>query len=217
MSRPVRRLAVLGSTGGVGRSVVRQAAGRGHQVVAVLRARAAVPEEWAGADVRPVRADLLDPDGLAVALEGVQAVLSAVGSRRGRAPTTVCADTIGCVLPAMASAGVRRLVVVSTSGLSAAGDDPVMRWLAKPVLRRVLRHPWADMARMEELVRLSPLDWTVLRPTRLTDGPASGRARVLASRNPPNGWTVSRHDVAAQLLDCLDDRATVRSVLSIAR
>jgi putative NADH-flavin reductase len=211
------RLAVLGSTGGVGRLVVRQAVERGHHVVAVLRERAAEPAEWAGADVRAVRADVLDPQALSAALKGTDAVLSAIGSRGGRAPTTVCADAAGALIPAMAAAGVARLVVVSTSGLPAPGDDPIMRWLAKPVLRRVLKHPWADMARMEELVRSSPLDWTIVRPTRLIDGPRTGRARVATGSNPPNGWTVSRSDVAAQLLACLDDEITVRSILSIAR
>ena len=47
-----------------------------------------------------------------------------------------------------------------------------MRNLFSPLIKVVLRKHYADLARMEDVLRDSGLDWTVVRPPRLTDKPA---------------------------------------------
>ncbi|MDD7941796.1 NAD(P)H-binding protein [Actinomycetospora lutea] len=210
------RIVVLGASGRTGREVVTQALAEGHEVVAVARPGSGVP---GGATV--VRAgfdDPGDPDDSGVldgAVRGADAVVSALGAR-GRGPTRVCTDGVTAVLAAMARTGVRRLVVVSASGLPGAGDDLAVRWLVKPILQRVFRHPYADMTRMEEIVRASDRDWTIVRPPQLTDGPRTGSYRRALDRHLPRGHRVARADLAAELLRLAREGDAVGHLVAVA-
>jgi NAD(P)H-binding len=129
---------------------------------------------------------------------------------------------------AMATAGTHRLVVVSAAPVAAVaapgrpapgpdpGDDPLTRYLLAPILRRALRRPYADLAEMEAELQGSSLDWTVVRPPRLTDGPLTGHYRTALGRNLPHGRAISRADVAHALLDVLHRPETVRATVGIA-
>lgn len=204
------RIVVLGASGRTGREVVTQAVEAGDEVVAVARAGSDVP---AGATV--VRAGFDDPAALDGAVRGADVVVSALGGR-GRGPTTVCADGVTAALAAMGRTGVRRLVVVSASGLPGEGDDAAVRWLVKPILQRVFRHPYADMARMEEIVRAGEVDWTIVRPPRLTDGPATGTYRRALDRHLPRGHRVARADLAAELLRLAREGDAVGRLVAVA-
>lgn len=204
------RIVLLGASGRTGTEVVAQALARGDEVVAVAREGSAVPS-----GVEVVRA-AFDEDGVMDDVaRGADVVVSALGAR-GRGPTTVCTDGVTAVVGAMHRTGVRRLVVVSASGLPGEGDDVAVRWLVKPVLQRVFRHPYADMTRMEEIVRASGLDWTIVRPPRLTDGPRTDRYRRTLDRHVPRGHRVARADVATEILRAAADRATVGHLVAIA-
>ena len=204
------RIVVFGASGGTGREVVAQALAEGDEVVAVARAGSVVPP---GAEV--VRADF-DEDGVIEdAVRGADIVVSALGTR-GRGPTSVCTDGMGAAIAAMRRTGVRRLLVVSAAGLPGEGDDALLRWLVKPILQRVLRHHYADLRRMEELVRASGLDWTIVRPPQLTDGPRTDRYRRALDRHLAGGRRVARADVATEILRAAADRDTVGHLVAIA-
>jgi putative NADH-flavin reductase len=139
------------------------------------------------------------------------------GPRDGRTPTTVCTDSASAIITAMREHGTRRLVVVSNSGMHIDGSDgPLTRLVVKPLLGCLLRHGFTDMRRMEELVMASELDWTVVRPPRLTDGRRTDRYRTALNHNVRGGNRVSRADLADQLLRCLTDERTVRAAVAIA-
>jgi len=204
------QITVFGATGGVGTHVVRQALDAGHAVVAVVRepARLTVPA------TRVHTADAMDPEAIAPAVDGSDAVVSALGTRR-REPTSVCSAGVRAQLTAMAATGVRRLVVVSASGAYVdAGDNPLNRLVVKPLLGRVFRHSFADTRAMDEQVRASDTDWTIVRPPRLTDGPHRPY-RTALDRNV--GMTIARTDVAAAILAALPDEATYRHTLGVGR
>ncbi|MFE2756323.1 NAD(P)-dependent oxidoreductase [Actinosynnema sp. NPDC059335] len=200
------RITVLGASGGTGTRVVELAREAGHEVTAIVRAP----------NGRDTVADVMDPGSLGPHVAGADAVVSAIGPRAVGRPTSVQTDSTRSAIAAMGAHGVRRLVVVSNSGMVTEGDDPVSRYLVKPVLRRVFRHPWGDMARMEDVVRASGLEWTIVRPPRLTDGPRTGAYRTAVGVNVRGGRTVSRADLAALVVRCLADPGTVRQVISIA-
>ncbi len=220
------KLTIFGATGGTGRCLTEQAIAAGHEVTVVVRdparlavrGQAAVPEPTAdqGGRLHVVTADVMDPAAIIPAVEGADAVLSALGPR-GNGPTTVSQDSARSIISAMQKSGVRRLVTVSGSVVTDAGEGPVMRYLAKPLTRRtLLRHVCADMRRAEDEVRDSHLDWTIMRPPRLTGKPATGTYRTALDRNLPRGYTVSRADLAACMLTLLADPATVGRHVSIA-
>ena len=80
-----------------------------------------------------------------------------------------------------------------------------------------MRHVNEDMIGAEEQIRDSGLDWTIVRPPRLTSGPASGTYRTAIDRNLPRGLTVSRADLAAYMLAIIGDPATIHHHIGIAR
>lgn len=211
------KLTVFGATGGTGVQVVRRALDAGHEVTAVVRDPAALPGEVrACADV--VQADVMDPSAIEEAVQGRDAVVTAIGTRDGRRPTSVCAASTGAITAAMRAAGAERFVLTSASGLHAGpGDDPFTRFVVKPlVLGPLLKHAFADMRAAEAVTRESGLAWTIVRPPRLTAGPGNGRYRKAADRNVLGGLSIARTDLATALLDVAGDLSTVRHVISVA-
>src|SRR6266581_1950047 len=226
------KLTIFGATGGTGTCLVEQAVAAGHEVTAVVRdpgrlaaaPRLAAAGSYAAAGradpdqplLRIVTADVMDPALIGPAVAGADAVLSAIGPH-GTGPTTVSEHSARSIIGAMRASSVRRLITVSGSVVTDAGEGPFMRLLAKPLARRTaLRHVCADMRRGEDEVRGSGLDWTIMRPPRLTGGPATGTYRTALDRNLPRGYTVSRADLAACMLTLITDAATVRRHVGIA-
>jgi putative NADH-flavin reductase len=218
------KITIFGATGGTGACLVEQALAAGHEVTAVVRdpARQGIPARLAyqgvpaGQRMRTVTADVMDPAAIGPAVAGADAVVSALGPR-GTGPTTVSQDSARSIIRAMRDHGVRRLLTVSGSIVTDAGEGPVMRYLVKPLARRTgLRHVCADMRGAEDEVRASHLDWTIFRPPRLTHKAAAGTYRAAIDRNLPRGYTVSRADLAACMLTLLEDRGTVHRHVAIA-
>ncbi|WP_433468573.1 NAD(P)-dependent oxidoreductase [Spirillospora sp. CA-128828] len=210
------RITIFGATGGTGMHAVRRALDAGHEVTAVVRDPAGLPAELrACADV--VQADVMDPAAIEEAVKGRDAVVTAIGTRDGGRPTSVCADSTRGIVAAMAAAGTERFVLTSASGLHAGpGDDPLTRFVAKPLLGRFLKHAFADMRAAEALTRDSGLAWTIVRPPRLTNGPGNGRYRKAADRNVFGGVSIARTDLATALLDVAGDPSSIGHVVSVA-
>jgi putative NADH-flavin reductase len=209
------KITIFGATGATGACLVEQAVAAGHQVTAVVRdpARLAIP---AGERLRVMTADVMDPAAIMPAVAGADAVLSAVGPR-GPGPTTVSQDSVHSITAAMQKSGVRRLVTISGSIVTDAGEGPVMRYLVKPMVRRtLLRHVCADMRRAEDEIGAGDLDWTIMRPPRLTAAAATGSYRTAIDRNLPRGYTISRGDLVTCMLALLDDEASVHRHIGIA-
>jgi putative NADH-flavin reductase len=200
------RITVLGASGGTGTKIVELAREAGHEVTAIVRTR----------NGRDTVADVMDPDSIGPHVAGADAVVSAIGTRAARKPTSVQTDSTKSVAMAMKAHDVRRLIVVSNSGMVTDGDDPFSRYLVKPILRQVLKHPWGDMARMEDVVRASGLEWTIVRPPQLTDGPRTDAFRTAVDTNVRGGMRVSRADLASLVLRCLADPGTIRKAISVA-
>lgn len=220
------KLTILAATGGIGRHLVDQAVAAGHDVTAVVRNpdRLATP-------VPAVTADLASasPDTLAAAVAGADAVLSGLGART-KTDTGVAHHGTRAIVQAMRAAGVRRIVVVSAAPIGTvpspgrphqpkydAGDGFFMRHLLAPLTRVALREHYVDLARMEDVLRDSDLDWTSVRPPRLTTKPGTGTYRTAYGRNVRRGLTIPRADVAHAMLAALDQPESIGTTLGVAR
>jgi putative NADH-flavin reductase len=219
------KLIIFAATGGIGRQLLAQAAAAGHEVTAVVRN----PGKLDG-KVRTVRADLAatDPAALVSALSGADAVLSGLGPR-GPSDFGIATPGTRAIVRAMSSAGVRRLVVVSAAPVSTTpsagrpspprrdpGEGFFMRNLLTPLIKLLLRRHYADLAGMEDALRESGLDWTVVRPPRLTDGPLTLDYRTAVDRNLRRGLVISRADVAHFMLRAIDRPETIGKAIGIA-
>ncbi|MEU9075091.1 SDR family oxidoreductase [Kitasatospora sp. NPDC004745] len=194
------RLTVLGATGGVGRHLVGHALADGHQVVAAVRDPARLPLRHERLTV--VRADALDPASLKPVVEGADAVLSGIGANGRSDPLKPASTSARAVVAAMTEAGVRRILTVSAAPLNrtGAGQSVLAGRILSPLLRAFLRDVYTDLEAMERVLRASGLDWTAVRPPRLTDGPGRGHYRRSVDSGPPTS-SVSRSDVARAMLD----------------
>lgn len=194
------RVVIAGGHGKIARLLAARLAGRGDQVIGLIRDPGHTAElEVTGA--QPVVADLERTSAEAVAgvLSGADAAVFAAGAGPGSgAARKYTVDRDGSVLLADAAeaAGVRRFVQVSTMGAGkppAAGRGEV--WAA-----------YIDAKTQAEAdLRERDLAWTILRPGRLTEAPGTG-AVTLAPPPIPAG-EVPRADVAAVLAALLDTPA----------
>jgi putative NADH-flavin reductase len=203
------RLFVLGATGRTGRALLAQATERGHDITAFVRS----PDKLAELDglIAVRRGDPLDVEELLAALRGHDVVISALGLP-GLGESTVLSDAARAVVRAMEAARVRRLLVVS-AGMLFEGSGAI-----GSILRRTfLRHVATDSARMEQILQSSGLDWTIVRPPRLTDGPPAGGYVAADYRMPPDSrLSMRREDLASFLLDEVERPAHVRCVVGLS-
>ncbi len=222
------KLTIFAATGGIGRQILGQAIAAGHDVTAVVRN----PQSLPSTPARVVIADLAaaDPAALQSAVSGADAVLSGLGART-KADAGVAWKGTKAITEAMRASGVRRIDVVSAAPIGTVpspsrphppkrdpGDGFFIRHLANPIVKAALREHYADLARMEEILRESgsDLDWTVVRPPRLTDKPVTGTYRTAYDQNIRRGIFVSRADVAHYMLKSLDQPETFRRTVGIA-
>lgn len=122
------------------------------------------------------------------------------------------------ILRAMDQSDIRRVVLLSAApvGPVPEGESLIYRTVLYPLLRRILRDPYADLAAMEEEARRSNTEWTVIRPPRLTDKPLTERYRREIGSNVPRGHFLSRADLAHAMLAALEDPATVKQPVGVA-
>ena len=200
---------VIGATGGVGRALCALGIARGYQVSALVRA----PEPLAsfGTKLRVVVGDPLDAGTVARAAGDSDAIVSALGAR-GTGPTTIHADGARSVVAALRGDTTRRVVMVSAAMLFE--DAGVIAALLRTT---VLRHVARDSRVAESIFMSSALDWTIVRPPRLTNGPPTQGWQVAEGHLPRGGKSsISRADVAHCLLEEAKRTAPSRRLLGVA-
>ncbi|MFD9368073.1 NAD(P)-dependent oxidoreductase [Streptomyces sp. NPDC060020] len=214
------KLTVFGATGGVGQEVVKQALAAGHEVTAVVRDPARLPVPAHDRLRVAVVADLTDENALVPVLAGRSAVISALGaaSNKQAKASPVTGPAVRAILAAMDRAGVTRLSVVSAApvGPPAQGESVLTRAVVYPLLRRLLRDLYADLAVMEAELSASGAEWTVIRPPMLRDKPHTGTYRRALDANVRGGRAIPRADVADALLTTLTDPAYTAHTLGVA-
>ena len=209
------RIAVIGASGGTGRQIVTQALGHGHEVSAIVRDPSSIADV-SDPNLEVFPGDVLEFGSLDAGIRGSRAVLSVVGTGRGRGPTTVYSDGMHNVLETMDRFVVDRLVCVTAAGVGSPNDPNLPKLRRRIVISGLLRQVYADMERMEDEVMLSEADWTIVRPAGLTDGPLTGEYRAAEGRSLPKGKSISRADVAAFMLKCISTSAWDRKGVAIA-
>ncbi|MDT4960185.1 MAG: hypothetical protein QOD31_3984 [Pseudonocardiales bacterium] len=209
------RIVVFGANGATGRLLTEQALTARHDVVAVTRRPADFP--IAHQRLTVAAADVYDAEAVERAVEGAEVVLSTLGVPFTRKPINVYSDGIGHVATAMSQHGVKRLVVVSSSATEphhhADGGFLLNRVLQPLVTATIGKTTYADMRRMENLVRSSDLEWTIMRPSGLFDAPAVTKYELHEDQAP--GIFTSRADLAASLLEQVSDARFIRKAVAV--
>lgn len=193
------KVLVLGASGKTGTEVVRQGLAAGHEITAFVRS----PTRLTATDPRLVvkAGDARKAADLREALEGQEAVLSTLGSNR--ASDALISTSMAALLEAAVQTGVRRVAMLSV----ARNYKPT---LMIRLLARIMKGVVADRWTGEDALKQSGLDWTIVYAAKLTDGPRTGRIRVVG---PDETVTlrsrITRADVAEFMLARMADREAV--------
>lgn len=207
-------LLVIGATGGTGRELVKQALEQGHAVTAFARNPSAVRVVHERLTV--VHGDVLDYDSIERAVQGKDAVLSALGHKRWFVKTTILSKGTKNIIAAMEKHGVRRFVCETTLGI---GDTrgKLGLYYTLFVVPFIVFFYFRDKEVQERLIRASSLDWGIVRPGQLTNGRTRGmyrHARNIGSYITT--VTISRADVADFMLKQLTDNTYLRQTPAVA-
>ena len=166
-----------------------------------------------------VAGDATDPGDVSRALEGVRAVIYALGVKERLSMLwereTLFSSSTRILIPAMRAAGVQRLVVVT--GFGAGRSKAAMSRLERIGHKAVLGRPYADKDRQEEQILRSDLDWTIARPVILTNGAADRPIKVLREPSQWRNGLVPRKGVARYLVDAVEDSLDIRGDVVLAR
>jgi putative NADH-flavin reductase len=209
------RITVFGANGPTGRLLTGQALAAGHQVAAVTRQPDSFPLHHDRLEVGG--ADVLDPAAVDTVVAERDAVLSTLGVPAGKEPITTYSRGVANIVAAMRRHRVRRLAVVSSSGVDprpySDGGLLFNRVLLPYVTRVMGKTLYDDMRRMETLVRASDLDWTILRPSGLYHLPSVTDYTLVEGH--ADGRFTSRADLAASMLAVLNDNRYLRTTLGV--
>lgn len=201
------RVTLFGATGRTGRELLAVLRERGHTVRAICRREGALPAEPPGLEVRAV--DLASDAEVSAAIEGSDAVVCAFGPVRPEDPP-FCAALTRRIVEAMGRLGVRRLVCVTGAMVASyAHRSMFFEGLARLYVRQAPALA-QDRVEQERVIQDSTLEWTLVKPPRLTSGAPRGHVR--AGEAVPVGMMsrISRGDLARFLADQLEGSDFVR-------
>jgi len=218
------RLVIFGSTGGTGRRLVERAIAEGHEVTAFAKDPSRMPAHHQRLKV--VVGDAFDAEKVREAVAGNEAVISVLGSReasnplRPRSPGDPdgpASAGSGNIIAAMKEHGLRRLVCQTAWGVGESKQDPGFAgaFFMKVLVPPLLRDEYADKEAQEEIVRESDLEWTIVRPMILTNGPWTNDYRVAIDLKPGRRPYISRADAADFLIRQLTDDTFVHNTPAI--
>jgi putative NADH-flavin reductase len=208
------RITVIGASHGIGAELVKQARAAGHQVVAVSRSMRLEP----ASDLVPVSGSILDLGVAERAVKAADAVAWCLGVKTlGPAAlrtVTVFSDGTDRTINAMKAAGVHRLVAITGigAGESRGHGGFLYDWIGLPLIAGAI---YADKDRQEAILKASDRDWTIIRPTLLTNGPRTGRYRVLTDLTGFHGGRVSRADCANCLMRAIVEHEWSRKAILV--
>jgi putative NADH-flavin reductase len=205
------KLLLFGSTGPTGRRLLEQALEQGHEVTAFARTPTLLDLHHDLLTV--IQGNVLDAARVAEAIAGHDAVLSTLGVKPWNVGTVLSQGTRN-IIAGMQGHGVRRLIVMSSFGVSeswqmATLPQRIVMWL-------FLRGIYRDKAVQDQVLRASDRDWVLVRPPRLTHGPRTGKYRVAAQMRLGFQDSISRADVADFMLRQLQDGAWLRQAVVIS-
>jgi len=206
------KIAVFGATGPTGQHLVAQAIEQGHEVTAFARRPDALPPRER---VRVVQGDTMrDADKVAEAVRGQDAVVSALGVGKAFTANGLIEYSVRNIATAMARERVRRFVLMSAFGVGETQKDAP--FLPRIAYRTLLADVFADKKAAEDDLRTTGLDWTIVYPVILTNGPLTRRYRYAERLFVFPIPTISRADAAHFMLGELTEPQYIRKSVVVS-
>lgn len=186
---------LFGATGATGTAVLKLLLENNHHVKVLVRNPTAI-NFLSSPKLSVLEGDVFNPNSYQEALEGVDAVISTLGTGTKRVPTTVYSKGGFNIISAMRKTGVKRLVVLTAAAFDQT-DPGNEKFIVKFIVRPLFKNIYADMISFENLLeKYNDIDWVCIRPTRLTSGGFTGKYRTKLNHCPNGGGKISRKDLA---------------------
>ena len=207
------KILVLGATGGTGKHLIAQAVEKGHEVTAFARNPDGVTLKHE--HLRTVRGDVTQPESIAAAMVGQEAVVSVVGPRPNAKPGTLISDTVHHVIGAMRAQGVKRFSF--ESGLMVGGQRGMngFQRFGIALYRAMNRALHDDKVKAETELRATDLEWVIVRPPAFGELPPKNAYRLGEDLNGKLTKMASA-DVATAMLDSVTDSRWIRKALELS-
>ena len=197
---------IIGASKGIGLETLRQALASGHSVRALARTAGRIPVNHI--DLK-IDGDALDFVAVRRALAGADVVIQSIGLSIGPElilnPVRLFSEATRILVAAMQEAATRRLICVTGFG---AGDSRGRGGLLYDAVScLLLGRAYEDKDIQEQIVRRSGLEWIIVRPVILTNGPKTRTYRALTDARDWRLGFISRADVADFLVKQIDDNS----------
>jgi len=194
------KVLIIGATRGIGLKLLEQAFDRGHTVTALVRK----PQRLKKIDekVKVIKGDILDRVSVEAAMEDQDAVCCCIGIGPTRKPVTVFSEGMKNVVSSMKMHGVKKLI--SVTGIGAGDSRNHGGFLYDKIFNPLfLKTIYEDKDREEALIKKSEVDWIIVRPGFLTNGPVTEDYRIITDLRGVKAGKISRADVAHFILEQL--------------
>jgi putative NADH-flavin reductase len=195
-------ITIFGASGGTGTLLTERCLATGYNVTALLRTPGKFPLRD---QVHVIHGTAFNSDSVREAIEGADVVLSTLGAHSPLRNENVIPRAIPLIVEAMQQTvsqakPVRRIIVLGSAGALPTSLDKQpawRRWFVQKILyNTLLKWPVAEQISQYATLSASNLDWTMVMPPMLTNGPAHGTYRVDGEALPQNGNSISRADIA---------------------
>jgi nucleoside-diphosphate-sugar epimerase len=209
-------IVIFGANGQTGRLLTDRVLAAGHSAVAVTRH----PDEFPITHPRltVARGDVREAASTVDVVGGADAVLSTLGVPFSMHRIDTYSVGVRNIVAAMRATNVRRLVVVSSTGAYHYPnriDTPFALRIVEPILTRTIgKSTYDDQRRMEDIVRDSGLDWTIVRPSGLFDLPEP--TNYVAGDVDPVGGFTARIDLADYMVTLATDPTAVNKTVVVS-
>jgi uncharacterized protein YbjT (DUF2867 family) len=210
----IMKIIVFGATGTIGKLAVQRMLKDGHAVTAFARRPDRIGIDDPNLTLHA--GDAMDPVAVSDAVRGHDAVVITIGAGASRRSLIRSRGTMN-VIQAMQAHGVCRLICQSTLGAHESWSNLDFFW-KRIMFGLLLRPVFLDHELQEKLVRASGLDWTIVRPSAFTDGPAAGAFKEgFGPDERKLTLKIARADVADFLTRQLDDLTYRQRAVAISQ
>lgn len=203
------KIIVFGATGGVGQSVVKQAVENGFEVTAFVR----TPEklQTTHEKLTIIKGDAFNQQEVTAAIAGHDAVVSCLGSSQGMKKSTELQDMVKNIVAGMQEQGVKRIIYTASAGIY--NELP---GISGKLMMGMLKNALTDHRAAVDWIESRGLNYTIVRPMGLTNGPFSGQYREASEGVPEKAKSIARADVAHFILKALNNRQYENTSIGIA-
>lgn len=203
------KIIVFGATGGVGKSVVKQAVDNGFEVTAFVRTPSKL--ELTHENLNVVQGDAFNPAEVSAAIAGHDAVVSCLGSSQGMKKSSELEEMVKNIVAGMQDHGVKRIVYTASAGIYQE-----LPGVSGKLMMGMLKNALTDHRAAVDWIEAHGLTYTIVRPMGLTNGAFTGNYREAATGVPEKSKSIARADVAHFILKALNDAQYENSSIGIA-